>query len=352
MPPPDLGTGYASARVHHVRWELGHGLAGDGAPDTMSDKSREDAYAGRPPIPDDAQVIPFQKGDYDRDVAHFTRDIANDPNNPVAYRNRGHAHYLNDDFDLSIADYTEAIRIDPANVLAYEGRALAYEDKEQWAEAISDYSLAIRCDPAATRAYTARGRLHFFRTAEYDRAIADFSEAIRLDPKPSSYFDRGRAHQKKHDLEAAISDFDKAIRLDPNKATVFSCTADAFAARGKSWTALGELDRAIADFGEAIRLGRDVFGDCGFALKAKGDHARAIAHFDRALDRPMPPADAAAIRCARGQCRLAAGAFKEAVADFAEAARLNPNDAAAQQALELARLQLRSRSWLSLFRKN
>ena len=198
----------------------------------MSDKSREDAYAGRPTIADDASVAPFQKGDYDRDVAQFTRDIANDPTNTAAYRNRGFAHYLNDDFDLSIADYTEAIRIDPADGRAYEGRALAFEDKEQWAQAVSDYGEVIRRDPAAADAYTARGRLHFFRTTEYHQAIADFNEAIRLDPKPSNYYDRGRAHQKKGNVDFAISDFSEAIRLDPNKATVSSCTPDAFAARG------------------------------------------------------------------------------------------------------------------------
>src|SRR5436305_15243455 len=78
---------------------------------SMSDKSRKDAYANSSPLTGDTPLAPFKKGDYDRDVLHFTRDVDRDPNNAIAYENRGFAHYLNDDYDLASRDYNEAIKL-------------------------------------------------------------------------------------------------------------------------------------------------------------------------------------------------------------------------------------------------
>jgi hypothetical protein len=59
----------------------------------------------------EAEAVPFVRGAYDGDVAHFTKEIARDPANAAAYESRGFAHYLNDDYDLAIVDYSQALRL-------------------------------------------------------------------------------------------------------------------------------------------------------------------------------------------------------------------------------------------------
>lgn len=326
----------------------------------MSDDHREQDSAGRAVIAGETPVAPFQKGDYDGDVAYFTREIARDPTDPGAHLKRGYAHYLNDDFDLAIVDYTEAIRLNPDDPSAYRHRASAHEDKEQWSEAIADYSEVLRRKPDEAVVWVRRGILLSQRIGDHDAALADLDQAIALEQRPSTYHERGCARQRKGDHDAAIADFDEAIRLDPDKATVFSRTAHAFADRGKSWAAKHQFDRAIADYDRAVVLGITasayLYRDRGLAKKRQGDRAGAIADFDQALRCHLLSKDRVAVRLERGECHLAGGAPQQAIDDFAEAARLDPANAAAKQLLERAEIerakaQQPKRRWFSLLRR-
>jgi len=329
----------------------------------MSDKPREFAY-GRP-IPDDTPVQPFRKGDYDGDVAYFTREVERDPSNHVAYQNRGYAHYLNDDFDKAIADFTRAIERDPSDPRNYELRVQAYEDcksdagdkdekKKYLALIIADWDEVIRRKPEDVAALVCRG--HARRDyGDHDGATADYTAAIALKPDPGYYSARGDIHLSKGDHEAAITDFSEALRLDPHKASVFSPTGHAHLARGKAWMAKGEFDRAIADFDAGLGFGTGratgaVYRDRGLARKAKGDYAGALPDFDRALKLFRMGKQAVGVLVERGHCYVAMGKFKRAIGDFTEALELDLDHPAAR-GLELARSQRRNRSWLSLFRR-
>ena len=62
----------------------------------------------------------FQQGNFlmtigqmDRAIEAYSRAIELDPNDAMAYTNRGNAHGDKGDLDLAIADYTKAIELDP-----------------------------------------------------------------------------------------------------------------------------------------------------------------------------------------------------------------------------------------------
>jgi tetratricopeptide (TPR) repeat protein len=66
------------------------------------------------------------------------------------------------------------------------------------------------------RALVARGRA-FDRKDQIDRAIADYDAALRLDPTLSDIFNaRGELRRKKGDRPRALQDFAAAIRLNPD----------------------------------------------------------------------------------------------------------------------------------------
>jgi tetratricopeptide (TPR) repeat protein len=54
------------------------------------------------------------KGDYDRAIADYTQVIKLDPNDAVAYYNRGRTYsYEKGDYDRARADWTKALQLNP-----------------------------------------------------------------------------------------------------------------------------------------------------------------------------------------------------------------------------------------------
>jgi tetratricopeptide (TPR) repeat protein len=157
------------------------------------------------------------KGDYDRAIADYTEAIKLDPNDFLAYRNRGGVyHHIKGDFDRAIADYTQAIRLDPNDEYTFEVRGYAYAFKGEHDRAIADYTQAIKLNPNYSFAYNNRG-FAYFAKGDFDRAIADYTQAIRLDPNYSlAYNNRGLAYNRKGDSTRARADYRTALQLDPN----------------------------------------------------------------------------------------------------------------------------------------
>jgi tetratricopeptide (TPR) repeat protein len=113
--------------------------------------------------------------------------------------------------DNKVAEYTTAIRLDPDDAVAYYNRGLAYMNLGEYNTAISDYTTAIRLDPDDAAAYNNRG-LAYDKLGKYNTAISDYTTAIRLDPDyASAYINRGIA--KANAGLSYCSDFKKACEL-------------------------------------------------------------------------------------------------------------------------------------------
>ncbi|GHU88878.1 hypothetical protein FACS189476_06760 [Spirochaetia bacterium] len=123
----------------------------------------------------------FKKGDYNQAIAHYDEAIRLDPNNAVAYTNRGIAYSYKDDYNKAIADFTQAIRLDPNNALAYYNRGGNYYNAVNYNKAIADFTQAIRLDPNDFLAYFARGSAYYAKN-DYIQAIIDYTEVLKLDP--------------------------------------------------------------------------------------------------------------------------------------------------------------------------
>ena len=62
----------------------------------------------------------------DQAIAQYTQTIRREPNNAVAYNNRGIAYNRKGDTDRAIADLSQAIKIDPTYADAYNNRGTVY----------------------------------------------------------------------------------------------------------------------------------------------------------------------------------------------------------------------------------
>jgi tetratricopeptide (TPR) repeat protein len=104
-----------------------------------------------------------------------------DPDDYVAYLNRGTVRQAEGDLVGAFADFTEAVRRNPDYYLAFYSRATEQLARGEDAGAIADYTATLRINPRYIEAYNNRG-LARQRTGDLEGAVADLSEALRLSP--------------------------------------------------------------------------------------------------------------------------------------------------------------------------
>ncbi|TWU20028.1 tetratricopeptide repeat protein [Allorhodopirellula heiligendammensis] len=98
--------------------------------------------------------------------------------------------------------------------------------------------------------------------------------------------------------------------------------------RASAWWARGEHDRALADFNSAIDKGfqaAQAYSSRGLFLAAQGDHQGALADYDRAL--AIDPADVTPL-VNRAEINMQQGEFDKAIADYTAALKTRPDNAA------------------------
>jgi len=104
-----------------------------------------------------------------------------DPDDYVAYLNRGTVRQAEGDLVGAFADFSEAVRRNPDYYLAFYSRATERLALGDDAGAIADYTATLRINPRYIEAYNNRG-LARQRTGDLEGAVADLSEALRRSP--------------------------------------------------------------------------------------------------------------------------------------------------------------------------
>jgi tetratricopeptide (TPR) repeat protein len=235
-----------------------------------------------------------------------------------AYANRVAPRVLKGDLEGALADANEAIHLDPQNTMAFNNRGFVYMFKDDPERALADFNESIRLDPSQPLAHLNRGQIYAERD-EVDLAIKEYGEAIRLDPKfITAYRSRARISFAKGNVDQAIQDLSEAIKLD-------GASAETFNDRGISYLAKGNLGPAIADFEETVRLKPryvPAIHNLGSAYLTKGDYGRAVEYFDKAI---AIDDKQARLYFNRGRAHLYQGALAEAAADLARANEIEPD---------------------------
>ena len=179
-------------------------------------------------------------------------------------------------------------------------------------EAIVEFTTAIKISPNDARIYNDRGRV-YHRMNRFPEAIEDFSKAIEIAPKDyAGYSERGAVQVSQNQMEAALADLNKALELKPDDAQTLRFRAAAY--RG-----LKQYDLAIQDF-TAVLSKTD---------PNSSDQARLAA---------------ADLFAKRGYIYNLAQRYENAINDFKEALRLNPNDIDTPQRLQYAESMLAAKN--------
>jgi tetratricopeptide (TPR) repeat protein len=158
------------------------------------------------------------------------------------------------------------------------------------------------------------------RSHDYDGVVSKCTQALETAFEPRQrvrlYNMRGVAYDELERYDLALQDFDSIIELDPSD-------AEAFLNRCITLVKQGHLAEAIRTCTQAIEL-RPAFGEAyvsrGIAYaKSPGEHDKAIADLNKAVELLEDDSDKAKALLNRGYAYLGAGRHEMAMRDFTAA---------------------------------
>lgn len=190
----------------------------------------------------------FSEEDSSKAVELYTKAIELNPENSIAYINRGGLMYKLGNIERAMKDFDEAIRLDSNNAMAYYNRGIVKDDMGDEMGALRDYDKSIETNPSFATAYNNRGNLKK-KMNNNQGALKDYDRAIELDPNNAIiYYNRGNLKQQiLTDYEGALKDYDKAIELNQS-------FVDAYNNRASALIKLKEYNRALDCVNEAIMI--------------------------------------------------------------------------------------------------
>jgi tetratricopeptide (TPR) repeat protein len=125
--------------------------------------------------------IATNKGDFAQAEEYWSQLIAEFPDNPAVWSNRGNTRLSQNKLDEAIVDFNQAITLAPELPDAYLNRGAAFERKELYEEAMANYNRVLEINPQDPMAYnnlgSAKGAI-----GQWEEALADYQKAIVLEP--------------------------------------------------------------------------------------------------------------------------------------------------------------------------
>ncbi|MEP4684946.1 MAG: tetratricopeptide repeat protein, partial [Rhodopirellula bahusiensis] len=247
-------------------------------------------------------------------LADLTKAIELDPSNAEAVRQRAGLRMQEGDFDEAVEDLQKVLELDPTNEQIAAATVQQLVELDRADDALALLSKTIQARPSEGL-YRLRALLYTNMDRE-DDALADLNKALAMQPKdPIALLQRAEISLRRDDVKDAKRDLDAAIDLAPqveqlDQAIVVRC----FIAVEE-----GRMADAINDMKILIdRSPDDVYRQLQLAnLYLQDDRPRqAIDMLSGVLDRD--PKNASVLR-SRGDAYLAVGDHAEAIADYEKA---------------------------------
>jgi tetratricopeptide (TPR) repeat protein len=309
------------------------------------------------------------KRELDKVFAGVNAELRRNPRNAPAYALRGDAFRLTGQLDKALTDYAEALNLDPGCLEAYRGRGFVHSARKNWVKAADEFREALRLlRPGTAEDYAERARFHIgvgvpSKDAKtlFGEALEDAWQALRLNPGLAlAYVHQGHAYRLLGQDAKALESLQTALRLDPANALGYYRRAEVYKNLKKYTEALADLseairldptnatylfdrgnwyrfmlkasDKALADCDEALRLDPKFVLAWNFRVSLQeqmGKYERAIDDLGNVIryspETGWPLTKWPFVRRAEYHAKLKA--HDKALADYAEAIRLDPRDA-------------------------
>ena len=188
-----------------------------------------------------------KRGNFAKAETYWTDLIAQFPENPAVWSNRGNVRVGQYKLAEAISDFDRSIEIAPEYPDAYLNRGVAYEGQRLWDKAIADYNYVLVLTPQDPVALNNRGNARAGQQ-KWQAALADYQEAANL--APAFPMARGNASL----IQYQIGDREEAIRNMRNLVRKYPMYADMRAALAATLWVEGKQGEAESNWVAAVGL--------------------------------------------------------------------------------------------------
>ncbi len=122
------------------------------------------------------------KGEFTLAVADYDKAVSLRTDSPIAFLNRGRAHFNLKDFPKATADFDKAIELDPKDSKAYYNRGVLNESLGFLEKAFADYQKAAELDPSNEAAKTNAAKLDAELKTKAAKAAAAAQPPAKVEP--------------------------------------------------------------------------------------------------------------------------------------------------------------------------
>jgi tetratricopeptide (TPR) repeat protein len=216
----------------------------------------------------------------------------------------------------------------PNGARAHWKYGFALHKAERLGEAAEQYRIAVRLNPKEKEVHYHLGQI-LVAQSQLNEGRDELEEALRSEPRNGEFHSEyGYVLQLLGQKDEAGVEFEKATRLAPKSGRVHYDYAMFLFREGK-------VDQAITEFQTALKYSPnqpEAHYHLGRAFFVKGDFEGAKVHYlETARLDPKAP-----VHSGLGAAYFRLGQTSEAIAQFREALRLNPDDAEAAENLRFA----------------
>lgn len=170
--------------------------------------------ASAPPIPSTEELAS------DPRISEYSRRIAQDPTDRIAYYKRGQLYAIRGAYSLAVSDFDQAIRLNVRDAEAYNNRCWTRAASGDLSNALADCNEALRLKPDLYDALDSRG-LVYLKLGRNADAIRDYNDSLARNPRSvSSLFGRGLAEKRSGGDGSA--DLNQAKDMDHTIASEFA----------------------------------------------------------------------------------------------------------------------------------
>lgn len=107
---------------------------------------------------------------------------------------------------------SKIIELDPNDGMAYYNRGSIYSNMGLYEKALHDLNRTVELMPDYASAYNNRGLVHE-KMEHYEEALSDFDKAIELESSPFAYYNRGNTHYEQSEYELALKDYESTLNV-------------------------------------------------------------------------------------------------------------------------------------------
>jgi len=324
-------------------------------------------------------------------IDEYRQALRIDPDHYWSHFQLGRSYLSLSRLDEAVEALGACVALRPDAPWGYSVRGLALARQKRYRDAEQDLDRAIQLNADSLPARLNRGVV-YWQQGKLDEALADF-EAVLKPPKEKrlveAAFSRGQLYLQRGEIQKALDDFDCVVAENPMIRTVFLYRAQLHISQGDNDRGLKDLDTyldegsqrdprvwvihglrghllrdryqqlpldkrsqpsglallslSVGELAKAVTLGGrayDLFDDLGAMLEHAGRRDQAILAYSKGLE--LAPKDAKML-IKRGWALELLNQPSKALADFAAAVRVDPENAEAHTGLGYVRARLKHR---------